>query len=80
MNVFDAYLGPEWAQASSLKRLPPLKVLRKGLVPNVNLKLELPEWKGPARSDIGRKQCRNSLEFPAFDINLQDVNVGVAWE
>jgi len=70
-------LGPEWAQASSLERLPPLKVLGKGLVPNMNLKLQLPERKRPSRGDIGREEGRNRLEFPALDINLQDVNVGV---
>jgi len=78
VNTFDAYLGPEWAQASSLERLPPLKELRKALAPNMNLKLQLPEWKGSARGDIGREEGRNGLKFPAFNINLQDVNVGVA--
>jgi len=40
--------------------------------------LQLPEWKGSARGDIGREEGRNGLKFPAFNINLQDVNVGVA--
>lgn len=70
VNTFDAYLGPEWAQASSLERLPPLKVLREGLVPNMNLKLQLPEWQRSARSDIGREEGRNGFKFPAFNINL----------
>lgn len=80
MNVFGAYLGPEWAQASGLKRFPPLKVLGKRLVPNMNLKLQLAERKGSARSDVRREKGRDRLEFPALNINLQDVNVGVAWE
>ena len=46
----------------------------------MNLKLELAEWERFAGSDVGREQGRNGLEFPALDINLQNVNVGVAWE
>jgi len=68
-------LSPEWAQARSLKGLPPRKVFIEGLVPDVNLKLKLAKRKGFAGGNVGLEQGRDGLEFPAFNINLEDVNV-----
>lgn len=45
----------------------------------MELDLELAEWKRLARADVRFDESGDDLEFPGLDINLQDINVVVAW-
>jgi len=72
------HLSPERPQPSSLQHLPPLEVLRERLIPDMDLELQLAEGERTSRSDIWTEEGSEGLEFPAFDINLEDVDMCVA--
>ena len=70
-------LGPEGTQTRILEHLPPLQVLSEALVPDVDLKLELAEGKGKARRDVRLDEGGESVELPALNIDLEDIDMGV---
>lgn len=50
-------LGPEGAQTSGFKHLPPVDVIREGHVPDVYLELELTEGEGLAGGKVRLDEC-----------------------
>lgn len=45
----------------------------------MNFNQELPNRQGVLGCDEGFHNRRKRLEFPAFNVNLQDVDMGVTW-
>lgn len=74
----DTDLSPEWAQPSTLKHLPPRQILREGLIPNMDLQLQLTERKRVTRVGVGLEEGSKRIKLPSFNINLEDINMGVA--
>lgn len=71
-------LCPEWAEANSLEHLPPCQVLSEALLPDVDLKLKLPERNGESRRFIWFKKCGQSIKLPSFNIDLEDIDMGMS--
>ena len=78
-NRQRTYLCPEWAEANSLKHLPPCQILIEGLLPDMDLKLKLPERNGESRRYVWFKKGGQSIEFPSFNIDLEDIDMGVSY-
>lgn len=70
-------LGHERTKASFLEGLPPGQKLGELLVPRVNLELQLAEWKWLLSSKITLHDRRECVKFPAFNINLKNIDVRV---
>lgn len=71
-------LCPEWAEANSLEHLPPCQVLSEGLLPDVDLKLKLPERNGESRRYVWFEKGGQSIKLPSFNIDLEDINMGMS--
>jgi hypothetical protein len=67
----------ERTKASFLERLPPGQKLGELFVPRVDLELELTEWKWLVSSKIALHNRRECVKFPAFNINLKNIDVRV---
>ena len=78
-NRQRTYLCPEWTETNSLKHLPPCQILIEGLLPDVDLKLKLPERNGESRRYVWFKKGGQSIEFPSFNIDLEDINMGMSY-
>lgn len=73
-------LRHERPESRVLQHFPPLEELRELLVPGVNLQLELTEGQRQASVDVRFDQSCKRVEFPALDIDFQNINMGMAWE
>lgn len=74
----DTDLSPEWAQPSTLKHLPPRQILREGLIPNMDLQLQLAKRKRLSRVGVRLEEGRKCIKLPSLNIDLEDINMGVA--
>lgn len=75
-----AHLGGKWSKSCLLEGLPPFQELRELLLPEMDLQLKLAEGKRFACGDIPIDERCQGLELVAFDINLEDIDVRVAWK
>jgi len=76
--VHQVGLSPEWAETGGFEHFPPSEVLSKVLIPYVNFELELAEGEREAGIGVGLDESCEGVEFPSFDIDLEDINVGMA--
>jgi len=75
--VDQVRFGPEGAQSELFKRFPPLEEIREFLIPHMDLQLKLPEWQRLATRLVFADDSVKRIEFPPFDVNLQDIDESV---
>lgn len=71
------YFRHVWTKARLLEPLPPGQELMELFIPSMDFKLELSEWKGLIGSNVRFHDRCEGFEFPTFDIDFEDVDVGV---
>lgn len=68
------YFCPEGSQTGFFEHLPPSQELIERLLPGMDLKLELTEGQGFALLNVGFDQRGKCVEFPALNIDFENVD------